>query len=230
MTDDQQNGALPGGVEAEAAEYALGLLRRPERKAFEARMARDAELAQDVETWQTYFASLTDAMPQSAPPARVWKRIETTLHGAPKPPVWRMLLPYVLGGIGGAAFAWVVMVGGILQDGPRSNEIYAELSSAEGQLAFAVRIDPPTHTVVLDLTRGSLPDGRSLEVWLIPVGSAPVSLGLATEDGTFAVRLSDAMAARVPGAVLAVTDEPIGGSPTGAPTGTIQASGIPIPL
>ncbi|MEQ5870289.1 anti-sigma factor [Sagittula sp. NFXS13] len=229
MTDEPLTDE-PGEIETQAAEYALGLLSGDERLTFEARMAQDRDLAQDVDAWTEYFVTLTDGMPSKTPPARVLKRIELAVHGAPEPPIWRSLVPYLMGAVGGALIAWAVFMSGILIEAPGDGRIRADLAPAEGQLAFAVLIDPPSHTVSLDLTEGAVPEGRSLEVWLIPAGAEPISLGLATEDGTFATRLSDAMAARVPGATLAVTDEPVGGSPTGAPTGTIQAAGVPIPL
>lgn len=226
-TRDEDLSELPGGPETDAAEYALGVLPEPERAPFEARMAADPDVAQDVDAWTEYFSTLTDAMPEVAPPARLWKRIEIAVHGQPSPPVWRMLLPYLLGAVGGATLAWLVMVSGVLLEDVGDGRIRADL--AEGELVFAVLIDPPTHTVTLDLVSGEAPEGRALEVWLIPEGEAPISLGLATEDSTFATRLSDAMALQVPGATLAVSEEPPGGSPTGQPTGRILSAGVPIP-
>ena len=128
----------------------------------------------------------------------------------------------------GAAMAWVVFISGVLEQG--RPEILASLEPVAGDLAFDVRIDPPTHTVAIDYRAGELPDGRVLQLWLIPEGSDPISLGVMSPGGDHIVVLSDEMAARVPGATLAVSDEPEGGSPTGLPTGEVQAAGVPIPL
>ncbi|EBA09326.1 anti-sigma factor [Sagittula stellata] len=228
MTGADEDTDLPGGWEAEAAEYALGVLPEAERAGFEARMAADRNLAQDVDAWTEYFATLTDPIPAATPSPAVLKRIEAAVHGDPQPPVWRQLLPYLVGAVAGATMAWVVFISGVLEQG--RPEILASLEPVAGDLAFDVRIDPPTHTVAIDYRAGDLPDGRVLQLWLIPEGSDPISLGVMSPGGDHIVVLSDEMAARVPGATLAVSDEPEGGSPTGLPTGEVQAAGVPIPL
>lgn len=219
---------LPGGWEAVAAEYVLGLLDPGEQAAFEARLARDPDLRQDVAAWSEYFASFTDAIPELTPPPAVIRRIEVEAYGDTRLPVWRQLLPYLGGAMAGAALSWAVFVSGVLET-PRP-EILASLEPVSGTLAFDVRIDPPTHTVAVDHRGGDLPEGRVLQLWLIPEGEQPISLGVMSPGGDHIVVLSDEMAARVPGATLAVSDEPEGGSPTGLPTGAVQAAGIPIPL
>ena len=69
--------------------------------------------------------------------------------------------------------------------------------------------------------------GKSLELWALPAGQAPKSLGLvAAADKVTAIKLA-AAADRSLGDVpaLAVSLEPPGGSPTGAPTGPVLFSG-----
>jgi anti-sigma-K factor RskA len=66
------------------------------------------------------------------------------------------------------------------------------------------------------------PGGSSYELWLLPAeGGAPISLGvLAALDARLTVPAVDSARLRV-GAKLAVSVEPRGGSPTGAPTGPV---------
>jgi anti-sigma-K factor RskA len=71
-----------------------------------------------------------------------------------------------------------------------------------------------------------LPSGRALELWMLPDGRAPVSMGLIPAAGI------DRLALRSPVGValqdipaLAVSVEPAGGSPTGAPTGPVIYTG-----
>jgi anti-sigma-K factor RskA len=65
-----------------------------------------------------------------------------------------------------------------------------------------------------------------LELWLIEGDAAPVSLGVLPEAPQARVPLDRALAARIAaGALLAISDEPEGGSPTGAPTGAVLAAG-----
>jgi anti-sigma-K factor RskA len=68
--------------------------------------------------------------------------------------------------------------------------------------------------------------GKDLELWALPAGKAPQSLGVAAkaERATLALaRAADSTLADVP--ALAVSLEPAGGSPTGAPTGPVLAIG-----
>jgi anti-sigma-K factor RskA len=67
------------------------------------------------------------------------------------------------------------------------------------------------------------PPASSYELWMLPGGNAPpVSLGLIPGTGNVALPLSAAqrtVLAQTP--TLAVSLEPAGGSPTGAPTGPV---------
>jgi len=67
--------------------------------------------------------------------------------------------------------------------------------------------------------------GKSYELWMLPDGGAPVSLGVLPKQGTQTLSLSDAQfAALVRSSALAVSLEPEGGSPTGLPTGPVLYS------
>jgi anti-sigma-K factor RskA len=64
------------------------------------------------------------------------------------------------------------------------------------------------------------------ELWLIPADGVPRSLGVIGLGGTQRVTLAPTLLELVAdGAVLAVSLEPVGGSPTGAPTGPVIATG-----
>ncbi|KUF12254.1 anti-sigma factor [Pseudoponticoccus marisrubri] len=226
--DTDLDEGLPGGWQAAAAEYALGLLEGAERQDFEARLAQDPDLRQDVAAWTEYFTTFTDQIAEETPPPALLRRIEAEAFGPPPTPLWRQVLPYLAGAVAGAAMAWAVFVSGVLETGVA--EIRAELEPAQGDLVFAVRIDPPTHTMAVDYVSGTIPEDRVLELWLIPQDANPISLGVMSEAGNLVVVLPDLLAERVPGATLAVSDEPPGGSPTGQPTGRVQAAGEPVPL
>ncbi len=218
-TDD-----LPGGWEATAAEYVLGLLEDEERAAFEARLRADPDLQQDVAAWSEYFATLTDPIPERVPPPAVLRRLEAELFAQPRRSLWQMLLPYLAGAMVGAALAWGVFFAGLL-DAPQP-ELRAELAPVEGEIAFAARFDPGAGVLALDRIAGTAPEGRVLELWLIPgAEAAPISLGLLAAGGGTVIALPPLLSERVPGATLAVSEEPPGGSPTGAPTGPVRAAG-----
>jgi anti-sigma-K factor RskA len=64
------------------------------------------------------------------------------------------------------------------------------------------------------------------ELWLIPADGKPRSLGLLRADRAVTITIPpNLMGQIVSNAVLAVSLEPLGGSPTGQPTGPVIASG-----
>lgn len=79
----------------------------------------------------------------------------------------------------------------------------------------------------LRLTQAALADAdRSAELWVIGGDGVPHSLGLLHAAGTTRFALTPDNRTRIAaGAVLAVSLEPIGGSPTGLPTGPVVAKG-----
>lgn len=72
-----------------------------------------------------------------------------------------------------------------------------------------------------------MPDapGRAHELWLIPADGKPRSMGVMPK-GDMHATVPEPMAAQfAEGATLAISVEPMGGSPTGLPTGPVIASG-----
>jgi len=72
----------------------------------------------------------------------------------------------------------------------------------------------------------ALEPGRALELWALPEGRDPRSLGLISASGVARIALAgpaDLALRQVP--ALAVSLEPAGGSPTGKPTGPVLYSG-----
>jgi anti-sigma-K factor RskA len=69
--------------------------------------------------------------------------------------------------------------------------------------------------------------GTEWELWMLPPGkAAPVSLGLITTDVDQVMKIKPAMAGKIEGAWgIAMSIEPKGGSPTGAPTGPVIFKG-----
>jgi len=63
---------------------------------------------------------------------------------------------------------------------------------------------------------------KALELWAVPPKGAPRSLGLISANGTTIVKKGKVL---VDTAALAVSLEPPGGSPTGAPTGPVLWAG-----
>lgn len=198
--------------DALAAEYVLGVLDLAERAAAEAQIKSDPEFAALVHRWEQRLAPLNDDIaPEPVPPA-VWTRIDARLFPKAAPPVrksWRLWLA-------GAVTAGIVVFGILTLMPPTARgTVIASLGAAESTLIYEARHDG-THLLVTRVAGSPAPEGQTHELWVIAPGAAPVSLGLLGVDPL------DVEYPRPPaGWVLAVSVEPAGGSPTGAPTGPV---------
>ncbi|MCA9269818.1 MAG: anti-sigma factor, partial [Planctomycetales bacterium] len=87
--------------------------------------------------------------------------------------------------------------------------------------ALIVRVDMASGRVFVRPVSAETPAGKSLELWYIAAGAAPMSMGIV---GAKPENLA-LPAGAVEKAKFAVTVEPAGGSPSGAPTGPIVYAG-----
>lgn len=205
----------PGNLDLLAAEYALGTLRGLARRAFARRMARDAFLDRRVAAWEERFALLALRFRPVAPSPAVWPAIEARI-GAPVRSGWRALAA-------AAAVIAVLGLGWLTWQELRPPQASAVIAEAEGAELWRVDVDARGDRIAIDaLVKVRVPDARSRELWALPEGGAPVSLGLMPASGRIDVALDDRQRVALAAAKnIAVSDEPAGGSPTGAPTGDV---------
>lgn len=227
-----------------AAEYALGTLRGRARARLQRWMREDAAIARAVAQWEARLAPLAAAVTPVAPPARVWAAIRARL-GEPRAGLWHNLDFWRGLGLAASGMA-AVLVGAVLVVSPgppvpAPAPVVVKLPAAEmAGIYLAVLSDPKTQRPLLLVTAGRRSSelqlrtlgapvrvpGKDLELWALPAGGAPKSLGVATagERATLALaRAADLTLGDVP--ALAVSLEPRGGSPSGAPTGPVLAVG-----
>ena len=224
MTDRGQDSLGPGEADrALAAEYALGLLSPAEERAFDARMAEDPVLRRLYADWAEDLAGMADGIAPVIPPAQVKRALMRRVFGAPKGRFgWTGWMGGALAGLalGMVALLIVLPVAPLPPDAPR-----ASLQAEDGSLRLTVAYDTASGALILTRDAGAAAAGRALELWLIAGTAAPVSLGVLPEARAARIVLDPGLRATIPGAVLAVSDEPAGGSPTGAPTGAVLAAG-----
>lgn len=217
-----------------AAEYALGLLAPVEAKAFEARLAVEPELRDEYARWAADFAALTDAVPEVTPPASVRAGIDAQLFPTEaRPTFWQQLglIPALLGGLAAVALLFAVVNIGLLTTPDATGpDLRAEIAAEDASLFVLATFDPAAGTLRVERMAGSAREGRALELWLIAGEAAPVSLGVLPEDQISELVLSQDVIAALDGGLLAISDEPPGGSPTGAPTGDVLAAGEVVTL
>lgn len=214
-----------------AGEYVLGTLRGPARRRFEALLAAHPALRLAVADWQDRLAPLADSIPAVAPPARVWQRIEGRLFGAAATaaplPWWQRLGAWrAFSGVATAAALTMFIVSSQVPPplAPIVVVLAANPEAAQAvQASFVASVSADGRVLVLK-PLGDLPlaAGRALELWAVPAQGAPRSLGLVQAAGATTL-MRPALLRDT--AAFAVSVEPAGGSPTGAPTGPIVSVG-----
>lgn len=202
--------------DALAAEYVLGVLSLADRSAVEARLKNDSAFVARVAAWENRLAPLNDDYAE-VPAPDLLPRIEARLFPVAAKPARRPLF----GWLSGAATAAAIAIGAVVMfTPPAPPPVVATLGEAGASLRFEARFDGQALTVTR-VAGTPAPQGQVQQLWIIAPDAAPVSLGL-LEGETIAVPYPEAPA----GWTLAVSVEPAGGSPTGAPTGPVVAAGV----
>lgn len=200
-----------------AAEYVLGTLPLAERLAVETRMKSDTAFARSVQAWENRLSGLNDSYPP-VPAPNLLPQIEARLF----PTAPKRRAGWLWGWVGGAVTAGalamaVLVVLPILP--PPPGPVIAVLGEGDA-LRFEARFRDGTLNVIR-VAGTPAPEGQVQELWVIAPEAAPVSLGLLAE-----AELSVPYPDLPTGWTLAVSVEPAGGSPTGAPTGPVVAAGV----
>lgn len=211
-----------------AGEYMLGTLTGAARRRFERLMLQDADLRATVAAWERRFAPLYDEIPPVTPPPRVWAQIERRIAPPGRERFWQRLSFWrpaaLLAGLA-VVFLTYFQLAPIAQPPAR---LLAVLSDKDTQPAWIVRAhDAERIDIAVLRTPPTSPD-RAYELWLLPGGDAPPrSLGLLPTTGTRRVAVPPALQIQLAaGKALAVSVEPVGGSPTGLPTGPVVYQGV----
>ena len=229
-------------ADALAAQYVAGTLRAAARRRFEALLPGHPALRGAVAEWQARLMPLTSVLRPEAPPARTWGRIEQRLWpaGAAQPGAAPAVVALAWWqGLGfwraASGLATVTAVGlGVLlaNPGPQAPPLVVVLQGTEGGgpgLSLVASVSGDGRALVTrPLQPVALAPGRVLELWAVPPDGAPRSLGLISATGATVIRRDKLPAALLDArntAALAVSVEPPGGSPTGAPTGPVIYAG-----
>lgn len=219
---------------AQAGEYTLRLMEPEEERAFEGRLATDRSLERKVAEWVFHLAPMAEGYAPKKPPKSVKKTLMIDLFGAPeKTPFMARVWPWkVLTGLAlGLAAVLAVMLflqpgpGSLPQDGEVRRIMAGDIAAEDGSLRVLVVYDAATSTLRLNQTVGAPAQGRDFQLWGIVGDTAPLSLGVLAEDGSSVIALPQELEDALEGVVLAISDEPDGGSPFSAPSGPVLATG-----
>jgi len=246
----QNNPAL---MEQLAASYALGTLRGGARRRFETLARDNATLRAAALVWQSRLSSVAELQPQMAPSPAVWTRIENlvradkevrAMQAARRAPVsagwWASLGLWRGASAAGALAAVLAVVVGLNVNSRLSGQVselsakltatpeieyVAVLTDDKAAASLLVTFDPKNKTLVLKRVGGFREQAdKSLELWALPPGVAPKSLGVLNADPVVRLTAAGTDMRQVP--TLAITLEPKGGVPPGSgPTGPVLFKG-----
>jgi anti-sigma-K factor RskA len=209
-------------------EYLLGTLRGAARRRFERALREEPLVASRLHHWEGLLPRYS-SMIETPPPAAAWARLERELELSRYRTPWHRRLGLWRGWAIAATAAALLAIGlqiVPLQPTAGFTEI-AQLSGPGDAARVSAALSADRTTLELRATRPVLAGPtQSYELWLIPAeGGAPVSLAvLGSLDAKLALPATQA-ARLARGAKLAVSLEPAGGSPTGAPTGPVLFAG-----
>jgi anti-sigma-K factor RskA len=208
-----------------AAEYAIGTLRGRARERLRRWLSEDDALAREVAAWEARLAPMAQAVQPVAPPARVWQRIEERLGSSKKEFSFWKTLGLVASGAAAALLAVAVLLPSqravipasyvaVLSDPKTNHPVLVATATRADKLLHVKTLDPAIHVA-----------GRSLELWALPRGGAPRSLGLISHERVALKLVAAADQSLGDVAALALSLEPPGGSPTGQPSGPVLYTG-----
>lgn len=216
-----------------AAEYAFGFLTGEEADAVIARADRDVVFAQIVARWEEVATSLaTDG--EESPRPSLWPAIAARLPGNENRALASQVRRWQLAT--GLAAAAALGLGTVALQRASTVVVPARKEIAVANPLVSVLRNPVDGSVVvvsfdragkLTIAPSSLDvhDG-SAELWVIPTGGTPRSLGLVTVGSPeWRAAPSSALRDLAAGATIAVTIEPRGGSKTGQPGSAPVMSG-----
>ncbi len=233
--------------EALAAEYVLGTLDADERVRVQLMIETDAPFATLVHAWEKKLGELHHTIAPVEPPAQVWQRIVARLDGHPlqgggadiidltrRLRRWRNAA-VTSGAIAASLMMFVAvkevspgLLPGFLRPAESNQRFVAVLQEGNGSPGFVMTVDLKSKSFSVRKVGSDAPAGRSYQMWFVHPSfqSGPRSLGVWRDGGpdirTTLAQYSDDI---VNNATYAVSIEPLGGSPTGSPTGPVPYHG-----
>jgi anti-sigma-K factor RskA len=219
------------------AEYALGVLDADARAAVEREMAQSDAAAAAVALWRRRLMPLAAEIADREPPPHLWQRIRAELGfdaplRAERPAgLWEnvRLWHWLSLAAGAVAAACIVALFLVVRRPATPSLPYmaSTLAQKSGNVGWTATMDIiNARIIIVPAAPQSLVAGRAPELWLIAKGGKPIAIGMISTTTPITLPLGPALLPRVgPTAVLAVSVEPPGGSPTGQPTGPVIATG-----
>ena len=215
-----------------AAEYVLGTLKGKARQRYETLMMENQTIRETTWLWEQHLNGMGEGLKPVQPPPSVWNNIQQKLGWVAQADNVVTLKPekpnnkrwQVLAGLSTAAVLLIVLLMPLTQPTVEPNiSSVAVVTDQAHQPLWLIELSD-NHIFTRATSNLVAQQNKDYELWMVPDdGSAPVSLGLLPKTGDVQlVRPSQLTLAGV--SALAVSLEPLGGSPSGSPTEVLYIS------
>ncbi|MDN7126893.1 anti-sigma factor [Pseudidiomarina terrestris] len=204
-----------------AARYVLGSMRGQARAKFQRLLMEYPKLRDEVTFWEQHLNELAAQLPDKSAPKSAWEAIERRLGWRRQQVTsnrgWRWLTATL------AAILVVVTLSQTLlapMPGVPQAERIAVIQNSDARTLWLLE----QREQVLDVAAVGAIDplaNEDYELWMLPEGgAAPISLGLLPQQGTRTLNVPANVDLQNI-AALAVSREPLGGSPLAVPSGPV---------
>lgn len=214
-----------------SAEYLLGTLKGAARRRFEQLLTQRADLAHTFRWWESRIHLLADTVPATQPSQKVWQNIENRLFSTSKPDnnSWWKSLAFLSTAMAVSLATFLV----IQSPKPLENItptavalLATEKAEAGWLLNQTIKSANEVEIEAISLASLQVKPDNAFELWLLPADkSKPISLGLLPQKGATTLKVPVDVVSLIAAGALAVSLEPVGGSPTGQPTGAVLYQG-----
>jgi anti-sigma-K factor RskA len=213
-----------------AAEYVAGLLRYRARARFERLCAELPAALNARQRWEERLLPLSLALAPVVPDANRWPQIERVIaamnggRAAPRAATRAVARRWWAVAVAAGLIGVALLVGKLTYWSEPTWEPLAVLAPANAAPLWRLeRSADGAQINIRALGPIALSAAKSYELWILPSGGGnPVSLGLMPREGKLERRLTPAQRTLLAAArQVAVSVEPLGGSPTGLPTGPV---------
>ena len=208
-----------------AAEYVLGTLRGPARQRYQLLMMQSQTIRETTWVWEQHLNGLGGKLPPVAPDPRVWQQIQQRLGlvssdntnvvaiSTAAKRVWQGATFLATA----AALVLAVLFARVEVPVPVPTQEVAVFQDTEAQTLWIIDITPDTIEVQATTSLRKRPN-NDYQLWMVAKdGSPPIPLGLMPQAGKVSLAKHPQFE-QLDLAALAVSLEPVGGSPTGTPT------------
>lgn len=207
-----------------AAEYVLGTLRGAARRRFQKLILSNQTIAETVSLWEQYLNGMGEKIPPIQPDDKVWQIIQSRLgfiseqNNVVDLPVqtkststWK-----VLAMAASLLIAVAVTTFTVKQLEPTVSEVAVVLDEDSKPLWVIEYSDKDL--IIRPTDKVELLTQNDYELWIVPAtGEAPVSLGVLPQESHVITKAPRSLS-DLSFTILAVSLEPLGGSPNGQPT------------